>query len=95
MDNAGVRHFPGFGVDAAQFLFNERSVVALATDTASLDHGPTDEFPTHVLWLGGNRYGLESVAALDAVPPHGATIVVGAPKIAGATGGHTRVIALV
>ena len=69
--------------------------MALASDTASLDHGPTDEFPTHALWLGGNRYGLENVAALDAVPPHGAPIVVGAPKIAGATGGHTRVIALV
>jgi kynurenine formamidase len=29
------------------------------------------------------------------VPPRGATLVVGAPKIRGATGGPTRLLALV
>ena len=37
----------------------------------------------------------EAVANLDSVPPRGATLVVGAPKIKGATGGPTRVLALV
>lgn len=95
LDKSGVRHFPGFGIQAAEFLFHKRNVVALASDTASIDQGASSKYPTHVLWLGGNRYALENVAALDQVPPKGATIVAGALKITGATGGHTRVIALV
>jgi kynurenine formamidase len=35
------------------------------------------------------------VANLDKVPARGATLVVGAPKIKGATGGPTRVLALI
>jgi kynurenine formamidase len=35
------------------------------------------------------------VANLDALPPRGATLIVGGPKIAGATGGPSRLIALV
>lgn len=46
-------------------------------------------------WLPSGRWGLESVANLDKVPPRGATLVVGAPKIKGATGGPTRVMALI
>ncbi len=38
---------------------------------------------------------MEAVANLDSVPARGATLIVGGPKIAGATGGPTRLIALV
>jgi kynurenine formamidase len=41
------------------------------------------------------RRGLENVANLGQVPPMGATIVVGSPKVAGCTGGPSRVFALV
>jgi kynurenine formamidase len=94
-DEDGVRHFPGFHVDAAHYLLEECDVKALAVDTASLDHGPTEEYPVHVAWLGANRWGLENVASLAKVPAWGATIVAGAPRIVGATGGHTRTLALV
>ena len=94
VDRGGVKHFPGFDIRAAEMLFHERSVVALATDTPSLDHGATQDFPVHVLWLGGNRYGLENVASLSNVPPKGATLVAGAPKVTGASGGPTRILAL-
>jgi kynurenine formamidase len=67
----------------------------LAVDTLSLDHGPSTGFETHVVWLPTGRWGLENVANLGLAPPVGATIVVGAPKIKGATGGPTRVLALV
>ena len=45
--------------------------------------------------LGAGRYGIEAMANLAAVPPRGATVVVGAPKHAGGTGGPCRVLALV
>lgn len=93
-DGDGQRHFPGFHEDAAHFLLEERNVRAMAVDTASLDRGMTDEFPVHVAWLGANRWGLENVANLSSMPAWGGTIVVGAPKIKGASGGPTRVIGL-
>jgi kynurenine formamidase len=94
-DAAGTLHFPGFHVEAVEFLLAERHVHGLAVDTLSLDPGQSADFPVHVRWLGSNRWGLECVAGLADVPPRGATIVVGGPKIAGATGGPSRVLALV
>ena len=51
-------------------------------------------FATHYAWLPTNRWGLEAVAKLGELPPTGATLVVGGPKIKGATGGPSRVLAL-
>lgn len=90
----GWMHFPGFHAEAAALLI-ERGAVGLAVDTLSLDHGPSSDFPTHRTWLPTGRWGLEAVANLAMLPPVGATIVVGAPKIEGATGGPARVLALV
>jgi kynurenine formamidase len=52
------------------------------------------DFATHYAWLPTNRWGLEAVANLAELPPTGATLVVGGPKIKGATGGPSRVLAL-
>jgi kynurenine formamidase len=93
--DGGVLHFPGFHPDATEMLMKERRVVGIAVDTLSLDHGPSKDFRTHYAWLPSGRWGLEAVANLDRVPARGATLVVGAPKIRGATGGPTRVLALV
>jgi kynurenine formamidase len=87
-------HFPGFHLEAAQFLLEERQVHGIAVDTLSLDYGLSPDFAVHYLWLPTNRWGLEAVANLDAVPARGATLIVGGPKIAGATGGPSRLIAL-
>lgn len=94
-DPGGRLHFPGFHPDAVRFLLGERAVRGLIVDTLSLDHGPSEEFPTHTLWLGAGRWGIECAAGLDGVPPSGAVVVVGAPKVAGASGGPSRVLALV
>lgn len=94
-DGAGVLHFPGIAPDAAQWLLTERRVAGLAVDTLSLDHGPSKDFRTHYLWLPSGRWGLENVAGLDQVPAAGATLVVGAAKVKGATGGPVRLMALV
>jgi kynurenine formamidase len=94
-DAAGVFHFPGFAPDAAEWLLQERRVAGIAVDTLSLDHGPSKDFKVHYLWLPSGRWGLENVANLNGVPPAGATLVVGCPKVKDATGGPTRVLALV
>lgn len=94
-DAAGTFHFPGVSPDAAQWLLSQRKVAGLAVDTLSLDHGPSKDFKTHYTWLPSGRWGLENVASLDKVPASGATLVVGAPKVKDATGGLTRLFALV
>jgi kynurenine formamidase len=93
-DAKGVLHFPGVHGDVADFLVAERDVRCMAVDTMSLDHGASTEFPFHYRWLGAGRYGIENVANLAALPPLGATLVAGAPKFEGATGGPGQVIAL-
>jgi kynurenine formamidase len=87
--------FPGFHVEAAQFLIEQPSVKAIAVDTLSLDHGPSPDFIVHNTWLPTGRYGIEAVANLDRLPAKGATIVVGAPKVRGGTGGPARIFAMV
>jgi kynurenine formamidase len=93
-DAEGKMHFPGFHVEAAQMLMEEADVAGLAVDTLSLDYGISADFATHYAWLPTNRWGIECIANLGAVPAAGATLVVGAPKHAGGTGGPARIFTL-
>ncbi len=93
-DGEGKMHFPGFHVEAIQQLL-EGSTKAIAVDTLSLDFGQSPDFAVHNTWLPDGRYGIEGVANLGALPASGATIVVGAPKVRGGTGGPARVFAFV
>ena len=91
----GSLHFPGFHIEATQMLLEETNAAAIAVDTLSLDHGPSADFATHYAWLPAGRYGIEGLDGLDAMPAAGATLMVGAPKVRGGTGGPARVMALV
>lgn len=94
-DANGVMHFPGFHVEATKMLMEEADVVGIAVDSLSLDHGISQDFAVHYSWLPSNRWGLECIANLDALPASGATLIVGAPKNRGGTGGPSRVMAMV
>jgi kynurenine formamidase len=91
----GGLHFPGFHIEATRMLLEETNAAAIAVDTLSLDHGPSADFATHYAWLPAGRYGIECLAGLDALPATGATLVVGAPKTRGGTGGPARIFAMV
>jgi kynurenine formamidase len=88
-----VMRFPGFRPDCAPLLAG-RGVAAVAVDTLSLDRGSSTDFGFHTAWLGSGHWGIECIAGLGALPPTGATLVAGAPKVADGTGGHGRVLAL-
>ena len=92
-DGEGKMHFPGFHIEAANMLM-ETGAAGIAVDTLSLDYGMSPDFVTHYAWLGSGHWGLECIANLDALPAKGATLIVGAPKVRGGTGGPTRAIAL-
>jgi kynurenine formamidase len=93
-DASKTLHFPGFSKEAGEFLLTEREVAGLAVDTLSLDFGASPDFAVHKLWLGAGKWGLECVANLSKLPPAGATVFVGAPKVINASGGPTRVLAV-
>jgi kynurenine formamidase len=86
-------HFPGFSLDAAIWLVEERGVTAIGVDTLSLDPGDSATFPVHVNYLATDRYGLENLANLDRIPPRGATAYVGLIPWEEGSGGPARVIA--
>ena len=93
-DSAGVLHFPGFSPDAAAWLVHERQPFGIGVDTLSLDIGASTDFKVHLTVLGANLFGLENLANLAKVPPAGATLIIGAPKVRRASGGPCRVLAV-
>jgi kynurenine formamidase len=92
-DAAGVFHFPGFGVDAAEWLLENRDIQGIGVDTLSQDNGPSATFPVHFAILGAERYGIENLANLSLIPPGGATAFVGLVPWEQGSGGPARVIA--
>ncbi|MBF9036497.1 cyclase family protein [Rhodobacterales bacterium HKCCE2091] len=92
-DDAGNFTFPGFAQSATDMLA-EMGVACIGVDTLSLDPGNSADFAVHYSWLPSGRYGIENLASLDALPPAGATLFVGAPKHAQGTGGPARVLAV-
>ena len=93
-DAQGAMHFPGFGADSARLLTEERDIVGVGVDTLSLDVGTSADFASHLTFLPAGKYGIELMANLGSVPPAGATIIVGAPKHEGGSGGPARVFAV-
>ena len=94
---AGVAQlsFPGLAPAAAEWLVKNRRLRAIGLDTASIDHGKSDKFETHVILLGRNIPVFENVANLDRVPATGAHIIALPMKIKGGSGGPLRIVAWV
>ena len=92
MDDQGIMHFPGFSREAAEFLVKERATSGIGVDTLSLDYGPSADFGAHFAVLPANRWGIENLANLGRIPPKGATLFVGVPRVRGASGGPARIV---
>src|SRR5699024_3869791 len=94
-DADGVMHFPGFHAETVAMLIEQSSATGIAVDTLSLDYGKSPDFATHYTWLSADKWGIECIANLDDLPASGATLIAGAPKHRGGTGGPARILALV
>jgi kynurenine formamidase len=86
-------HFPSFGAAAVELLI-ARGVAAIGVDTASIDHGPSRDFPVHRMAAAANLPGLENLDHLDQLPETGAWLVALPMKIEEGTGGPLRAVAL-
>jgi kynurenine formamidase len=92
--DASRLHFPSYGAEAARLLVETRKVAALGVDTASIDHGPSKDFPVHQIAGRANVAGLENVARLEELPERGAVVFALPMKIGGGSGGPLRIVAL-
>jgi kynurenine formamidase len=92
--NVADLHFPGLSKEAAEFLIKRRSIKAVGIDTPSIDHGPSKDFPVHQILGAANVPIFENVAALDRLPPRGATVFAAPMKIKGGSGAPLRIFAL-
>jgi kynurenine formamidase len=88
-------HFPGYSLEVAQLLAEERGVIGLGIDTHGIDAGADTDFTVNNYWLRGERFHLENLTNLVALPERGFTIVIGVMKIARGSGGPARVLGLV
>ncbi|MGH7894252.1 MAG: cyclase family protein, partial [Candidatus Binatia bacterium] len=88
-------HFPSYGREAATLLVGERHVRAIGVDTASIDYGPSADFPVHQIVSAADVAGLENVAHLEELPETGAWVVALPMKIGGGSGGPLRIVGLV
>jgi kynurenine formamidase len=87
-------HFPGLEAEAARWLTTARRVRAVGIDTASIDHGPSRDFPAHRALANANVPIFENLAGLAALPPRGAFFIGLPMKIGGGSGGPLRAVAV-
>jgi kynurenine formamidase len=92
--DASKLKFPGYGVEAARVLVEQRKVAVLGIDTASIDYGPSTDFTAHRIGAARDVANLENLTGLSELPPTGATVIALPMKVAKGSGGPVRVIAL-
>lgn len=92
----GDLRFPGFGIEAAKFLVEERRPIGLGIDTLGIDSGEASHFPVHSqVTHPAGLWHLENLQNLKLLPPLGAWVVVGVLPLVGGSGSPARVLALV
>lgn len=84
--------FPGVSLDALKFLHLERKVLMHGHEPIDTDSTPTLVGED---WLMNNGYmQAEGVANLDQVPPTGALVAIGFPRLKGGSGGFVSFTAI-
>lgn len=93
LDDLGMT---GIAPETSDWLTGHRNLKGVAVDSLTLDsRDHTPAYPFHKSWLRDGRWGIEAIANLGSVPATGATLVVGLPPIAGATGMPVRAFAMI
>jgi kynurenine formamidase len=97
-DESGQAHYPGWTVDALQYLYDEREIAGTGHETldahaadARTDNGLAAERYA----LGTDHYRVDSMTNLDRVPEAGAIVFVTVPKPENAAAFPARVFAIV
>ncbi|TKC88743.1 hypothetical protein FAZ69_13405 [Trinickia terrae] len=97
-DANGVAHFPGWTLGALRLIFEERGAMACGHETLDTDGGiavSRGDGSLERYVLDQDRWQIEMLANLDALPEAGALIVATWPKPKRGSGFPARVFAIV
>jgi kynurenine formamidase len=97
-DTDGVAHYPGWSLEALQYLYEERGITASGHEPTDTDPGVSTSagsYAAEAYILGMDHYQIELLTNLDKVPATGAIVLVTFPKPRGGSGFPARVIAIV
>ncbi|WP_158907008.1 cyclase family protein [Burkholderia sp. L27(2015)] len=96
-DPNGTLHYPGWSLEALEFLAQERSVIAIGHDTTDTDCGIVAtkyQAPVEDFWLKQDKWQIEMLCNLDKVPSSGALILCSWAKPKKGSGFPARCIAI-
>ena len=96
-DEEGQKHYPGWSLEALTFLVEERNVAAVGHETSDTDSAVgavKNNFACEYYILAQNRYQVELMVHLSELPPTGALIFTGFPKMKDGPGFTARCLAL-
>jgi len=96
-DKHGVAHFPGWGMDAVQFLIEKRDVKAFGHETTDTDGGMAisdDDYSVETIILEKDCFQIELLADTSELPEVGSIGIVSFPKPRGGSGYPARVFAI-
>lgn len=87
--------WPGFSLEAAEWLIAERGVTGLGTDTPGIDPGSDSSFSVGRRCAEAGLPHLENLANLDHLPTIGAWILAAPLRLEKGSGSPSRVLGLV
>ena len=96
-DANGIAHYPGWGLPALKYLYEERKITASGHETTDTDPGVAtskDDYSLETYILSTNHYQIELLTNLDQVPEAGAIAIASFPKPKGGSGFPARVFAI-
>lgn len=98
IDENGGENFPGWSLEALQYIYEERNAAANGHETldtdASVLAAEAGDLACERYVLGKNKLQVEVLCNLDQVPAAGALLFAAFPRIEGATGLPVRVWAV-
>jgi kynurenine formamidase len=93
-DRRGASHFPGFSLQAVQFLVQGRNVVGLGIDTAGIASADLSISAVRSYAFSHSVYQIENVTNLGQAPVNGGLVLVAPAKLRGSSQAPVRVLAL-
>ncbi|MBY2032111.1 cyclase family protein [Clostridioides difficile] len=96
-DSDGNKHFPGWSIEALQYMVEKRNIAAIGHETCDTDApilSNVSGYQAETYILGENRYQVEFLVNLSELPAIGAIIFVTFPRIHKASGFTARCFAI-
>lgn len=97
LDADGNKHYPGWSIEALEYLVEKRNIAAIGHETSDTDPPVISSVKGYIgetYILDKNRYQIELLQNLSEVPATGSIIICGFPRVLGGAGFTARCIAI-